>query len=341
MTKFILKKSFKIRFEKFLSSNLFNDQSDHAKTAYWKYHSKKINYTIKESILSLEGESGNYIPHKRNSFKFFLKALKIFVKKVVGVEKSNKLSYKEAFSKVMKDARIAGFQQVHIDKNKILAKNISDCKKIFPFDYEINDHIIKSYYLINILNSYIDLSKTEFIIDIGAGNGNLISLLKHHFQTKCIVDIDLPETLILCIPFLNNLFPDAKIILPNEINDQIDENTLLNHDFIFLTPSQVTFLKENLIDLFININSFGEMNMLQINEYLNLIQKAGKNDSFFFNSNRVEKIPFAGKKDPNIKPIRFFEYPFFKNEILFFEICRFISLVQTDPIYLKLEKIKK
>jgi hypothetical protein len=195
----------------------------------------------------------------------------------------------------------------------------------------------------------MELSKTKFIAEIGAGNGNLMSLLKHHFNSKCIINVDLPETLTLCIPFLNNLFPNAKILLPNEINEKVGEDALLNYDFIFLTPGQITLLEENMIDLFINTASFGEMNMPQIEKYINLIQKVGKQDSFFFCSNRVEKIShnddnLDGKIDENskhAKPIRFFEYPFFNNEILFFEICKFSSLVQNDPGYLRLEKIKK
>ena len=63
----------------------------------------------------------------------------------------------------------------------------------------------------------MELSKTKFIAEIGAGNGNLMLLLKHHFNSKCIINIDLPETLIMSIPFLANLFPNAKILLPNEI----------------------------------------------------------------------------------------------------------------------------
>ena len=341
---FELKGDFKNRFEKFLSSDLFYNQPKYAKTSYWKYHSKQIKYSIKNSLLTLEGKSGFYIPDKKNSYNFFLRSLKIIVKKLIGLDRSHNLSHKAAFAKIMNEEKNVGIQQLHFDKKKIIAKNISDCKKQFPFNYEVNEHIIKSYYYINILNSYMELSKTKFIAEIGAGNGNLMSLLKHHFNSKCIINIDLPETLILCIPFLENLFPKAKILLPNEINKKVDEDALLNYDFIFLTPGQIPLLEENLIDLFINVSSFGEMNMPQIEEYINLIQKVGKQGSFFLCSNRVEKNPHAekrGEKYKHIKPIRFFEYPFFDNEILFFEICKFSSLVQNAPVYLRLEKIKK
>ena len=345
MVKFELNDNFKSRLEKFLSSDLFYNQPEHAKSAYWKYHSKRIKYSIKNSLLTLEGKSGFYIPDKKNSYNFFLRSLKIIVKKLIGLDRSHHLSYKAAFAKVMNEEKKVGLQQLRFDKKKIITKNISDCKKQFPFNYEVNDFIIKSYYYINILNSYMELSKTKFIAEIGAGNGNLMALLKHHFNSKCIINIDLPETLTLCIAFLNNLFPNAKILLPNEINEKVGEDALLNYDFIFLTPGQITLLEENLIDLFINTSSFGEMNMPQIEEYINLIQKVGKQGSFFFCHNSVDEIPVADDKQnenyQHIKPTRFFEYPFFNNEVLFFEICRFTRLVQYSPSYLRLEKIKK
>ena len=345
MIKFELNDNFKNRLEKFLSSDLFFNQPKDAKTYYWKYHSKQIKYSIKNSLLTLEGKSGFYIPDKKNSYNFFLRSLKIIVKKLIGLDRSHHLSYKAAFAKVMNEEKKVGLQQLRFDKKKIIAKNISDCKKQFPFNYEVNDFIIKSYYYINILNSYMELSKTKFIAEIGAGNGNLMALLKHHFNSKCIINVDLPETLTLCIPFLANLFPNAKILLPNEINEKVSEDALLNYDFIFLTPGQITLLEENLIDLFINTSSFCEMNMPQIEEYINLIQKVGKQGSFFFCHNSVDEIPVADDKQnenyQHIKPLRFFEYPFFNNEVLFFEICRFTRLVQYSPSYLRLEKIKK
>ena len=135
------------------------------------------------------------------------------------------------------------------------------------------------------------LSDTRYIAEIGAGNGNLMVLLKHHFNSKCIIDIDLPEVLILSIAFIENLFPNAKILLPNEINKKINVDTLSSYDFIFLTLNQIKLLDDNLIDLFINIASFQEMNMSQIKEYINLIQRTGKENSYFYCSNVVEKKP--------------------------------------------------
>ena len=186
------------------------------------------------------------------------------------------------------------------------------------------------------------------VLEIGAGNGNLISLIKSHLGSKCVINIDLPETLVLCITYLKDLFPNLKFLLPHEISSKIDQKDLDDYDFIFLTPNQINLIDENIIDLSINTSSFHEMTKPQIADYFKLIQKISKNNSFFFNTNSVEKIPHDGnkkddeyKKRKEIAPNRFFEYPFFDNEILIYQICRFTNFVQHIPFYLRLEKIKK
>ncbi len=354
MIKFKLEEKFRDRLTSFISSDLFANQGSYSKSEYWKYHSDLISYKLKGSFLYLTGNSGNYIPDRKYSFQFYLRSLKIFIKKILRLDTAGPdswffLSYKKAFNKVMSENRVAGYQQIKFNKNQVLFQNFSKCKKKFPFDkFTLNDHIIRSYYYINILSSYLDFKKNLTVLEIGAGNGNLISLIKSHLGAKCILNIDLPETLVLCITYLKDLFPNLKFLLPHEINSKIDQKKLDDFDFIFLTPKQIDLIDENSIDLSINTSSFHEMTKPQIEEYIKLIQKISKNNSLFFNTNSVEKIPHDGNKQEDeykkrkvIIPNRFFEYPFFNNEILIYQICRFTNFVQHIPFYLRLEKIKK
>ncbi|MAW17709.1 MAG: hypothetical protein CMJ01_04065 [Pelagibacteraceae bacterium] len=350
MPKFKLTNNFEKRLKNFVSSKLFSEKSKDSKSPYWEHHSRLINFKIENSILEISGASGNYIPEVKNSYKHFLKLLKITIKDILKVDARGPdsyffLNYKKAFNKIMKEKRFSGFQQLEFNKKKILADSYNHCKKIFPFNYEINDHIIRSYYYLNILNSYLDLNKNLSVIEIGGGNGNLISLIKSHFKSNCVIDIDLSETLLLAVTYLNHLFPNSKILLPNEINFSIDEKIMNEHDFIFLKPSQINLIKENSIDLSINSSSFHEMNKMQISEYVQLIQNVSKKGAYFFNTNSVEKIPYDGDKSlPEFKktpPTRFFEYPYCDNEILIYQICRFTNFVQHIPFYLRLEKIIK
>ncbi len=87
------------------------------------------------------------------------------------------------------------------------------------------------------------------------------------------------------------------------------------------------------------------MTHIQIDNYFKLIQRVGKNNSLFFTSNRVEKIPCGPnsynqvQKDP---PNRFSEYPWDKiNEILIYELCRFMRLVSLESHYIRMERLKK
>lgn len=87
------------------------------------------------------------------------------------------------------------------------------------------------------------------------------------------------------------------------------------------------------------------MTPIQINEYFGLIQRASKNNSYFFTSNRVEKIPSGEgsfKKLTEAEPIRFSEFPWHStNEVIFYEICRLFRLVKLDSMFNRLEKLKK
>lgn len=345
MIKIKFHKDFISRYESFLNSIVFNKQSDYSKSIYWDYHSKLIKSEIKDNTLYLDGLSGNYIPPKKNSLNLYIRSLKTLIKNIIGRETSNNLSYKEALKKVIKTKANMGESQLCFKKERIIAKDIKECKKKYPFNYHVSDHILRTYYYLNILNSYIDFSKKINLLEIGGGNGNLISLAKYHLNTNNILNIDLPETLSICIPFIKNLFPDSKMLLPNEIKKKIGENELNEYDFIFLTPSQLSLVDKNLGDLFINTASFQEMKLEQIEIYLDFIQNVAKPNAHFFCTNSVEKVPIDGPTNnlnfKKIKPTRFFEYPFRNNEIIVYQLCELTSLVQNDPAYIRLETIKK
>ena len=122
MIKFKLNSNIKDRFAKYLSSDLFRDQSIQAKSNYWNYHSKQIKYFIKNNHICLGGDSGFYMPDKKYSISSLWKAIKLQLKRVINYKNSYYLPYKTVFDKVMNDNKVVGFQQVHLDKEKIIAK---------------------------------------------------------------------------------------------------------------------------------------------------------------------------------------------------------------------------
>ena len=341
MIQFEIDDNFKKRYENFLSCDLFKNQNKISKTEYWKYHSKNIEINLKDNILKLKGESGLYYSERN-----LVRELKKIIKKILNFFYRNEvkyLEYKKAFNKQLKQSSYLK-NKISFDHDSILVKNFNDIKEKYPFKkFEINDHVIKSYYIINLMNSYFDMSNVNVILEIGPGSCNLISLIKYHFNTKNFIIVDLPETLSISIPIINNLFPKSKIILPNENLKRIDNSVIKNFDFIFLTPNQISLINDQIVDLSINTDSFGEMNIEQVNLYIDLIQRASKNSSYFFNTNRVEKYPVGIEKNKNlnIQPTRFFDYKFYNNEIKFFELCDLTLEVQKYPVFNRLEKIIK
>jgi len=339
---FKINDSFKKKFLSFTSSHLFQQSKENLKSNYWQHHSEIIKFDIKDNKLSIRGDSGFYYEEKN-----FIKKIKRKIKNIldfINLYKIRHLSYSKAFEKILK--RKKSFKnQTRFKKSNVLANNFREIKRIYPFKkFEINDHVIRSYYNINLLNSYFEIKDKNFILEIGPGGCNLVSLLKHHFNNKCFLLIDLPETLILSISVINELFPQSKILFPNECGSKIDNQLMQKYDFIFLTPSQIHLLEDNLIDLSINTNSFGEMHINQINKYLNLIQRVSKSGSYFFNTNRIEKYAIANnyeKDNINALPTRYIDYQFFNNEIKFFEICDLAIEVQRNPVFTRLEKVIK
>ena len=88
MIKLKLNSNIKDRFAKYLSSDLFRDQSFQAKSNYWNYHSKQIKYYIKNNQICLSGESGFYMPDKKYSLSSFWKTIKLQLKKIINYENS-------------------------------------------------------------------------------------------------------------------------------------------------------------------------------------------------------------------------------------------------------------
>jgi hypothetical protein len=146
----------------------------------------------------------------------------------------------------------------------------------------------------------------------------------------------------VAIPFLSNLFPQARLVLPHEIPE-----TGLSGEFdiAFLTVDQLHLIQDSTVDLAINCHSFQEMTQEQIAIYFAMAQRIVRDGGYFFVANRVDKLPCgpdAAEVEQRDPPNRFAEYPWKKqNETLIYEISRLSRLTQLDDVYLRLERIRK
>ncbi len=354
------------RFRKYLSSNKFKDISTYSKSEYWEHQSDIIDIQISDNKITMRGKSGFYFPQKKNVKKDIKKyvnnritklikepfSLIPFIKRKIGIQDSaiGRLDFYSAFDKVMNHDLITDptFSVNRVNYKKLggipgVIASIDDMEKEFfaKDKYEMGPYIVKAYYYYCIMYGYIDFTQIKSILEIGGGNGNLSLLLYSSIGNCTIVSVDLPETLCFSIVFVADMFPDAKILLPNE--EKLYD--LDHYDFVFLTTEQTHLVKDNSIDLAINIDSFQEMTHKQIEIYFQLIQRCCSNNSYFFTSNRVEKIPCrpgSYQNETTESPNRFSDYPWNPaNDTLIYEINKLVRLVQLDNTYIRLEQIKK
>lgn len=351
------------RLQAFIRSDLFAISSHIAKSEYWKYHANQLHTTISKDSVNVEGESGFYVPQKasalhraaRKARKALLQPSKA-VNWAVGqfmsrVSVPRLMSYERAFDAVMSCKDVA---DPDLSPFRINHAKLAQCQKVFTSTaslnkyyknwsgYEASTNIITHYYYLNILRGCIGEAQIGTVLEIGAGNGNFPSIFYHDWAPIKVILVDLPETLAVAIPFLSNLFPKAKLLMPNEVQA---DGLSGPFDFAFLTVDQIEILADNSVDLAINCHSFQEMTHEQIEVYFKLVERVCHDSSFFFTANRVEKIP-CGPDSFTVEqlepPNRFAEYPWNpKNEKLVYEVSRLHRLVQLDGISIRLERVHK
>ncbi|GAI82077.1 unnamed protein product, partial [marine sediment metagenome] len=249
MHSYSFSKEFIDRFSEFVSSVKYQKYPDYAKSDYWEYHAKCISVKISGNMITIGGKSGYYIPPSGSLIKRAARLsqnpaqlMRFFAEKLYPPKKGphvRLLSYYDAFDAVMNHDPVAdidlapyriNFKSLSM-KDEVVS-SVEEMKQVYfaRSKYQLNPQMVYAYYIYNIIRGYIS-DKPSTILEIGAGNGNLASLLYHSLKPSIIV-VDLPETLCLSMPFIADLFPDAKILMPHESHSYNPDS----YDFIFLTP---------------------------------------------------------------------------------------------------------
>ncbi|MCB9721123.1 MAG: putative sugar O-methyltransferase [Candidatus Omnitrophica bacterium] len=354
------------RLKEYIESDSFGDVTDVSASDYWKYHLSQMNVDIKGNTVTIGAISGHYIPVQTSEIKGILPLPKCIIdwRKFWGFMRQGYscLNITEAFDHVMNHDRIAdiylapdriNFQRLR--QKPAVRKSVADIqKRFFAKDkYRLspslqrNEHMIRAYYYFNIIMGLCELPKKPVVLEIGAGNGNLTSILYQELQDATMVICDLPKTVCISAVFIRDLFPDAKICLPHEFSPEIE---LRDYDFVFVTPQQSKLFSDSSFDLCTNTASFHEMNREQIVEYIHLIQRITKHGGYFFNTNRVEKIPSVSdtsdfdflSKEVTTPVNRYADYGWYpENEIMAYEVCRLIRMAHLDDYFIRLERIRK
>jgi putative sugar O-methyltransferase len=354
------------RLKKFIHSEEYGINASN-KSPYWNQHVTSIAINVDGDSVTGRGSSGDTKPFKRNFISFMernkMRALAFFKKPTRSINKLfllifmtgkiNLLSKKDAFNSIMsgeifKQGHIYyKYSPCHLDldefiSNKNLFQNTKDIERtsIYKKGFGINDHLIKTCYHYNVLKHTLLSKEIKTVVEIGAGSGIFLSLIKDAYPQSTIVDIDLPESIAHAIVFINTLYPNAKMLLPHEeLNENISE-----YDFIFRTPDQIKDIPDQIVDLSINTMSFMEMNYSSVESYLGDIQRWSKSGAFLFSSNRVEKIPYSKATTDNLETVEASyeaDYPWRDNETILLETDKLVRLTSLDNAMIRVQRILK
>jgi len=345
MHTFNLPAEFIDRYKAFIDWVRENPLPSYCKSAYWEKHSSEITVDVENETITVSGKSGYYIPPPvgQDSMvrSLYRTARRLYPSKM------KMMTYGEAFDAVMRHDKIADidYSPYRINFRYLVTKgaysSMRDMKLRYfaQHKYELNPQMIYAHYLANIIREYIK-NKPHSVMEIGAGNGNLASLLYDLYIPKMMI-VDLPETLCLSMPFVADLFPEAKILMPHE--EFHGENPTI-YDFYFLTPAQIEDIEDSSVDLAVCVNAFQEMTHKQIREYFDLVNRVCTNNGRYLVVSRVEKIPAVNlyEKESTIPVNKFYEYPWrVGNKVLVNEECKFMRLVQIGSCQIRVEEIRK
>lgn len=196
-----------------------------------------------------------------------------------------------------------------------------------------NASIIYDQEYFTLISKY--LKKDDVVCEVGSGGGLLTALI--HEKKKTInVLIDIPNVILSSISLMFTLFPNCKYLLPNEIGKMSDLD-LKSYDFIFLSPNQIHLIPDKSFNFCLNNQSFMEMDMKEVNEYLEFFNRTTKNQGYFFCSNRTRKRHYFFNY--NFHLLKSFKKIFIKKSNYFFANKELSSMI--NFLAFKDEKLKK
>ena len=195
-------------------------------------------------------------------------------------------------------------------KNYSLESEIGSPQKALinlgPEHFYCNMHDLSLlYYFWQISRTADVLLKTDtpVIAEIGSGYGGLISKAKKRYPKARFILFDLPEPATVQAYYIQNTYPNSKILYLKDLLERGDKVFDEEFDFMILPGWMIDKVPDKYIDLIINMRSMMEMSLPIIDFYFTHIHRVVKENGLFGCFNRYVKTYEDG--DIKIK-----DYPF-------------------------------
>lgn len=205
-------------------------------------------------------------------------------------------SYLDAIDLISEYHRFAS----KINKEMLASVSESSAGNYLSVNYrgkKLSEHLLLSLVVAYDVISHVPFSaeKRKIILDIGAGFGGINRILNHYQPNSTQILIDLPETLVLTAYYIKYNFPNKKIALLEDLYENLDNlhEVLEEYDFIILPPFVLDYLKDESIDLVINVASLGFMSQEYLDYYLKAIQRTLKTEAYFYSLNSAHSTEWG------------------------------------------------
>lgn len=208
----------------------------------------------------------------------------------------------------------------------------------------VSFNTFKSFNYLKRLKANIKLKQNIKVFEIGAGVFNFGHLLSFELKSFEYFVCDLPEMIVQAHKEITEIYKpkcggDYEIFLPNQQEKFNDSNS--TRKVLFITPEQLhdgVLGKHRRFDLFINHESFAEMDINTVNKYLfhvSNLMKAGSIVNIINRHSRIQSISYestAKMKLENITCFKDYQLSFCK--VVIKDIDRFRAVVpslQSEP----------
>ena len=162
---------------------------------------------------------------------------------------------------------------------------------------------LKSFYYLENLTPHIGFNNKLSIFEIGAGVFNFGHLLSLKLESFEYVVCDLPEMVFQAHKEITDFYipkagADYEVFLPNEVDEFND--SAAHKKVLFITPNQLkkgVLGNEKRFDIFVNHESFAEMDIFTVNNYLEEVKSLMKPDSILNIVNRHSRPQAVSAED--------------------------------------------
>ena len=149
--------------------------------------------------------------------------------------------------------------------------------------------VLRQVFTLKLLEEKIDLENINNICVIGDGQSNFVAIALESQKFKKVLSINLPEVLLNDFNLIKKMgFPLNKVELLETKNQVYNYLNNENIKFGMIEANNANILTEEKIDLFVNIASFGEMNLDIVNNYFKII-KSSIHGTYLYSCNREKK----------------------------------------------------